>query len=237
MTASAAYPDQSDSRRSPRRLVLAALLCLVAPPVPAAEPTAEMRFVKLNRTYSDFVGELAPIGDGSLSVLLQSPRQAMVLRDHRIRLTPLPGGGGRFAGEVELDIQGKGELIADVTIGPIVRRLTDELLVPPQTLRLASAVVIRRVADGYEITPESLPARIEVAVQSKSLNQILALCDQAATLTLGAVDCSGLGRALTRPAVPLPGGGGTLHLGDDNLTDSDRRWLDALIGSPAATPP
>lgn len=237
MTSPAAIRAVRNSRRSALRLALAALLCLAALPVAAAEPTAEMRFVKLNRTYSDFVGELAPIGEEGLSVLLQSPRQAMVLRDHRIRLTPLPGGGGRFAGEVELDIQGKGELIADVTIGPIVRRLNDELLVPPQTLRLASAVVIRRVTDGYEITPETLPTRIEVAVQSQSINQILALCDQAATLTLGAVDCSGLGRALTRPAVPLPGGGGTLHLADDHLTDSDRRWLDLLIGSPAATPP
>lgn len=233
MTSSAANFEVRDRRRSALRLVLGALLCFAARPIAAAEPTAEMRFVKLNRTYSDFVGELAPIGEEGLSVLLQSPRQAMILRDHRIRLTPLPGGRGRFAGEVELDIQGKGELIADVTIGPIVRRLNDELLVPPQTLRLASTVVICRVADGYEITPETLPARIEVAVQSQSLNQILALCDQAATLTLGAVDCSGLGRSLTRPAVPLPGGGGTLHLSDDELTDNDRLWLDTLIGSPA----
>jgi hypothetical protein len=93
--------------------------------------------------------------------------------------------------------------------------------------------VIRRVADGYEITPESLPARIEVAVQSQTINQILTLCDQAATLTLGAVDCSELSRSLTRPAVPLPGGGGTFHLGDEELTDADRLWLDTLIGSPS----
>jgi hypothetical protein len=193
-----------------------------------------MHFSKLNRSYTDFVGELAPIGEEGMSVVLSSPKQTMILRDHRIRLTPLGSAAGdTFAGELELDVQGKGQLVADVTIGPIVRHLTDEVVVPPQTLRLASKVRIRRVADGYEVTPETLPASIEVAVQSQTINQILTLCDQAATLTLGAVDCSGLSRSLTRPAVPLPGGGGTFHLGDSELTDADRLWLDTLIGSPA----
>ena len=66
-----------------------------------------MRFVKLNRAYSDFVGELAPIGEQGMSVILSSPTQTMILRDHRIRLTPLAGGAGAtFSGEVELDVQG-----------------------------------------------------------------------------------------------------------------------------------
>lgn len=201
----------------------------------SGEPTVEMRFEKLNGTYSDFVGELAPIGDAGLSVTLQSPHQTLTLRDHRVRLTPLSrSAGGRFAGEVELDVQGKGELVADVTIGPIVRHLTDVVVVPPQTLRLAATVVIRRVSGGYEITPENLPPRIEVAVQSQTINQILALCDQASSLSLGAIDCSGLDGALTRPAVPIPGGTGGFLLDDDRLTDADRIWLDTLLGTPAA---
>ena len=92
------------------------------------------------------------------------------------------------------------------------------------------------VADGYEITPEQLPSRIEVAVQSRTVNQILALCDQAAMLSLGAVDCSGLDRALTRPAVPIPGGGGSFFLADENLTEGDRARLDAVIGPPVPSP-
>ena len=200
----------------------------------AAETTYGLQFTKLNRTYTDFVGELAPIGDEGLSVRLQSPKQAIVLRANRIRLTPIAGEAGTFAGEVELDVQGKGDLIADVTIGPMVRNLTDVLVVPPQTIRLAAKVRIRRVADGYEVLPEKLPERIEVAVQSQTINQILTLCDQAATLSLGAVDCSGLERSLTRPAVPLPGGGSFL-LGDDNLTDADRAALDALLGVPPSS--
>ncbi len=215
-------------------LLVAVVAGAVAPaPSSAVEPTYGLRFEKLNRTYSDFVGELAPIGEEGLSVRLQSPKQAIVLRDHRIRLTPIAGESGVFAGEVELDVQGKGDLIADVTIGPMVRNLTDVVVVPPQTIRLVAKVRVRRVADGYEVLPEKLPERIEVAVQSQTINQILALCDQAATLSLGAIDCSELNRSLTRPAVPLPGGGSFL-LGDENLTDADRVALDALLGSPAS---
>lgn len=203
-----------------------------APPGPGGPQL--FRFEKLNRSYNDFVTELAPIGEDGMSVLLRSPTQTLILRDHRIRLTPATAvQDGAFLGELELDVQGKGALIADVTMGPIVRQLTDELVVPPQTLRLAAKVRVRRVADGYEITPEQLPRSIEVAVQSKTINQILALCDQAATLSLGAIDCSGLDRALTRPAVPIPGGGGAFHLGDENLTEGDRAQLDAVLGPPA----
>lgn len=226
--------------RSGFKAVIAAALAFAAaltlPGGLAAGAPSELRFEKLNRAYSDFVEELAPIGEQGMSIHLTSPSQTMILRDHRIRLTPVtPAEDGAFAGEVELDIQGKGALIADVVMGPIVRQLTDEIVVPPQTLRLASKIRVRRVADGYEITPEQMPSRIEVAVQSRTINQILELCDQAATLSLGAIDCSGLDRALTRPAVPIPGGGGSFLLGDENLTDADRSRLDAVLG-PAVRP-
>ena len=205
----------------------------------AAEgPPAEFRFEKLNRPYSDFVGELAPIGEEGMTVRLTSPKQTLVLRSHRVRLIPLAvPGDGSFRGEVELDVLGKGALIADVSMGPIVRRLTDEVVVPPQTIRLAGKVRVRRVADGYEILPEKLPERIEVAVQSNTINQILALCDQAAVLSLGTVDCSGLDRALTHPAVPIPAGSQAFLLGDVDLTDDDRARLDALLGLPTAPTP
>ena len=234
MTTQAGVPIARKALRS--ALLVGIAISFGAALAVAAETTYGLQFAKLNRTYSDFVGELAPIGEEGLSVRLQSPKQAIILRANRIRLTPIAGETGAFAGEVELDVQGKGDLIADVTIGPMVRNLTDVLVVPPQTLRLAAKVRIRRVADGYEVLPEKLPERIEVAVQSQTINQILTLCDQAATLSLGAVDCSGLDHSLTRPAVPIPGGG-SFFLGDENLTDADRAALDALLGVPEPVKP
>ena len=186
----------------------------------------DLRFEKLNRVYSDFAPLLEEINQGGVVVRLDSPKQTLILRDHRVRMAP--GANGQFDGEVELDVQGKGMLIADVTFGPLAERFAEEVIIPPQTLTLAGKAKLARVTGGYEITPIELPEKLSVAVQSETVNRILALCDQAALVSLGAIDCSGLDRALTRPAVPIPQGQVfTLH--DTDLTDDDRRELDALL--------
>ena len=81
------------------------------------------------------------------------------------------------------------------------------------------------------------PASITVAIQSPRVNTILTLCDQAALLSLGSIQCAGLDRALTQPSIPLPAGQ-TFTLHDADLDDADRRELDALIPpAPPASPP
>jgi len=213
--------------RSAVALLLVALAALAT--AWAAEGERELTFARLNRTYSDFVRELAPVGEPGMTVRLTSPHQVLLLRDHRIRLRP--EGGGIFAGAVELEVQGKGSLIADVELGPLVRQLTDEVIVPPQTIRAAGRARIRRVTGGYEIAALEAPRDLRVAIQSRTINDILTLCGQAALLTLGALDCSGLESALTRPAIPVPDGS-LFHLGDDELTAADRSALDALLATP-----
>ncbi|MEO8274583.1 MAG: hypothetical protein ABI639_00075 [Thermoanaerobaculia bacterium] len=224
-------------------VTVAGLFAAVAPPVAAQTftPTpADFRFESLNRSYTDFIHELSPIEEGGMTIQLTSPSQTLLLRDHRIRLYPVSAEpDGEFSGQVELDVQGKGGMIIDLAMGPIARRITDEIVIPPQTIRLAGRVRIQRVGDGYEVVPERLPKTVEVTMQSKGINQILALCDQAATLTMGAVDCSGLAAALTKPGIPIPGGDLTFHLGDDVLSAADRARLDALLPPPpppSATP-
>ena len=192
----------------------------------AAPPATTLRFEKLNRTYSDFMPELAGLEENGITVRLSSPKQTMILRDHSIRLTPRPDGS--FDAVLDLQIQGKGTLIADLTLGPAVQQIPDEVVVPPQTISLAGRAMIRRVEGGYEVTATELPAQVEVAVQSQAANQILALCDNAALLTLGAIDCGGLESTLTRPAMPLPAGQ-SFVLSDGDLSPANRLQLDALI--------
>jgi hypothetical protein len=221
---------------TPRRAVFVLALALSASAVllGAAAPDA-MRFGKLNRTYADFVPAFEEYVQGGIRVRLSSPKQALVLRDNRVRLTP--EAGGLFAGAVELDVQGKGTLVADLDFGPLAERLTEEVIVPPQTIQVAGKVRLRRVAGGYEIVPVELPASIAVAIQSPRVNTILTLCDQAALLSLGSIQCAGLDRAMTRPSIPLPSGQSfTLH--DADLDDADRRELDALLppAPPASAP-
>lgn len=191
------------------------------------DATVEFRFEKLNRTYTDFVPPIEGMEEGGITVRLASPRQALILRDHRVRLTPRSDGA--FDAELELDIQGKGAIVADVTLGAVAETFTDDVIIPLQKLKLAGKVKLRRVAGAYEVTAIELPAKLQIAVQSRTVNQILTLCDNAALLTLGAIDCTGLDRALTRPAVSLPAGQ-SFTLADGDLSDEDRRQLDALLG-------
>lgn len=215
---------------APNRLALSFLLLAALPLAGGASAEQqELRFAKLNHPYTDFVRELAPVGEPGMSVRLTSPHQTLVLRDHRIRLAPQ--GGGVFAGEVELDVQGKGDLVADVELGPLVRQLVDEVVVPPQTVRAAGKARIRRVDGGYEIEALEAPRELRLAIQSRTINDILTLCGRASLLTLGAVDCSGLEESLGRPAVAVPQGA-VFHLADGDLEPADRDALDRLLAGP-----
>lgn len=213
-------------RRGSPLLAVVALLGSAAAAVGDELPAA-LEFERLNRAYSDFAPELASWSDGAVGVRLQSPKQSLVLRGHRIRLTPLPGG--LFAGALELDLLGKARMIADLELGPLAERFDEEVVVPPQTVVVAGKVRMRRIEGGYRIDAIELPPAVEISIQSATLNAVLALCDQASILSLGSLDCGGLGPALTRPRLPIPAGQ-SFELADDDLTADDRRELDALLG-------
>lgn len=201
------------------------LAASVAQGAAAAEPRT-LAFSKLNRSYENLVGDLQPITEGPLTVELSSPSHTLVLKQNRLVLTP--GAAGDYLARLELDILGKGQLIADVEGAGLSTRLQDELYVPPQKLALAARVRMRRVEGGYEVTPLELPAKIEINIQSKLSNTLLSLCDGVALFT--GLDCAALDRALSRVAVPLPAAGGSHLLPDSDLTEGDRAALDALLG-------
>jgi len=214
------------------RRALAVLAFALAAPALAVAPRAarEIRLEKMNRVYSDLVGTLAPYSAGPVSVRLSSPRQLVSVRDHLLRLTPT--GGGRVEGTLEIDLLGKGELVADLDLAGNPRRLTDALILPPQKVTVEGAARLARVAGGYRVVAERLPARVPVAIRSHLLNQIVSACEGAALLSLGAIDCAPLTAALERPDVPLPAAGGEYFLSDAELTDADRARLDELIAAP-----
>ena len=65
-------------------------------PGAAEAPAHELEIAKLNRVYTDLVGELAPFALDPVTVRLSSPRHTVLVRDHKVALKPL--GGGRAAG-------------------------------------------------------------------------------------------------------------------------------------------
>jgi len=211
----------------PRRALPLLLIPIVAAgALAAAEPT-ELRFSRFNRVYEDLAGELAPIEAPPIRIRLSSPSQRLLVKDHVARVRPL--GGGRFAGTVELELLGKGDLVAEVDLVGAPQRLEDEVLLPRQRLSLDGVARIERVTGGYRVVPEELPPSIRVEIRSQMINQLLGVCSGASLLSFGSLDCGPVEDALQRPEIPLSGKVGELFLGDGDLTDDERGALDRLL--------
>ena len=208
---------------SPRRLIWVLLLLA---PLPAASEKLELQ--RLNRTYSDLVGELAPLRYDPLTIRLSSPKQTVIVHANRVALEPR--GGGRFGVAAEIDLSGKGSLIADLELaGGEPQRMADEVVLPPQTLRVDAEVTVARVEGGYRVVALELPPSLRVDIRSRMVGELIQACAGMALLTLGALDCAPVTDALERPRLPLPGPGAELFLADADLTDADRAAIDALL--------
>jgi len=211
---------------SRRALPLLLIPVVAAGTLAAAEPT-ELRFSRFNRVYEDLTGELEPIEAPPIRIRLSSPSQRLLIKDNVARLRPL--GSGRFAGTVELELLGKGQLIAEIDLAGAPQRLEDEVLLPRQLVSLDGVARIERVEGGYRVVPEELPPSIRVEIRSQLINQLIGVCSGASLLSLGSLDCGPVEDALQRPEIPLSGQVGELLLGDGDLTDGEREALDRLL--------
>lgn len=206
-------------------LALAFLVLLASRPGRTAVP-GQIELQRLNRSYSEMAPDILPVIEGPLTVRLSSPRNQIVVRHHLLRLEP--GVGGSHSADLSIEFQGKGQLVADVEAGPVATRLQDEVLVPPQVAKLQGRVRIRRVQGGYGITPEQLPERLGVRIQSGIGRQIVNVCDGASVLL--SLDCPSLEQSLSRAVIPLPAAGEEYLLEDAELTPAERSQLDGYLG-------
>lgn len=232
----AAMSDGGSFRDATRRRHAALAACAIAGLagllLAASTPNGprEVRVPAFNRVYSDLVGELAPFGVDPVTVRLSSPRQVVLVRDHVARLVAL--GGGRVEGTLEIELLGKGALVADVDLAGRGTRLADDLILPPQRLVLDGAARLERAENGYRVLLERLPPEIRVDVRSRLIDQVVGLCDTASLLSLGSIECAPVRGALERPAVRLDGAARELFLADTEIDAAARAELDALIAAP-----
>ena len=169
--------------------------------------------------------DILPVIEGPLTVRLSSPRNQITVRKHLLRLEP--GSGGSHSADLSIEFQGKGWLVADVEAGPMATRLQDEVLVPPQVAKIQGRVRIRRVQGGYGITPEQIPEKIGVRIQSGIGRQLVNVCDGASVLL--ALDCPSLEKSLGRAVIPLPAAGEEYLLEDAELTAAERGQIDSYL--------
>ena len=210
-------------------LLLATLLVAGRGAQSQTEAPGQLQFARLNRTYSDVITEIDPIRQGPFTVRLSSPRHQLTVRSHLLRLEP--GLGGSHSAELRVDFSGKGWLVADVDIdglGGRGGRLEDEVTVPAQSQTVEGRARVRKVAEGYLITPEQLPKSVRVRIQSGIGSRMVGFCDSAALYFLD-VDCGALNRALSTAVVPLPAAGESYLLENAELTAAERQRIDGYL--------
>jgi hypothetical protein len=208
--------------------VLLLLVLLTGRPGGTASVPGQIQLQRLNRSYSEVAPDILPVTEGILTVRLSSPRNQITVRKHLLRLEP--GSGGSHSADLSIEFQGKGWLVADVEAGPMATRLQDEVLVPPQVAKIQGRVRIRRVQGGYGVTPEQLPEKLGVRIQSGIGRQLVNVCDGASVLL--ALDCPSLEQSLSRAVIPLPAAGEEYLLEDAELTAAERSEIDSYLAGP-----
>jgi len=224
--------DVAKSRaRGSRWTTLFALALLVSPSVATGQcdGSQTFSFSKVNGVYSNPNPEIAPVEQGVVTVTLRSPSNEVELRENRLLLKPLEGG--EHHAWLTVEIQGKGDLEADLAMAGAMTTMKDVVALPPQTLRLEGKIRLERVADGYQITAVELQKEVKLEIRSQVAASLVGTCKRLAFVMPVGSSCTQLEISLNEAAVPLPPAGEKFLLPDSLLTDEDRDRLDSYLAS------
>jgi hypothetical protein len=186
----------------------------------------ELSFV--NGQYRDLATDIAPIQQGPLLIRISSPEHEMTVHGNRLRMRP--ESGGVAMAEITVDLEGYGQLIADLEGLGGGNSFKDRVDVERQTLEVAGRVRLQRVEHGFLLTVVQLPESVQLRIQSGVGEQIVGICTSLDKLPLLSLDCAGMAEALAIAAVPLPGPGETYLLEDDRLSPEDRAFFQQMSG-------
>jgi hypothetical protein len=192
-----------------------------ADPASAGETVFELS--QLNGVWVDMVTNLAPIERGPITVVVSSPHHRVAVHRNQVRLTPL--GDGRVAAFFEVELEGEGELIADLQAG-MKTRIEDEVTVPRQTLTVEGIVRLSEEVEGIRITLEEMPEAVEITIESRLLRQLVHACAGFGSF-LG-LDCDAFGRDLESQRIPIPPAGESVLLPNAYLTKAERAIFERL---------
>jgi hypothetical protein len=221
-------------RRGPAALAVLVAVTLaavaLAPAPRAGAQSAERRvfaFDRLNRAYQMDESQMQPVEQGPVTIYLSSPRNALILKDHSVALTPL--GDGTHDASIVLDFLGSGDLTADmVTDAGTSSRFDDLVIVPRQKIRIDGRVRFSRAEGGWDIRALRLPKVVRIDIQSRLVGNLVTMCGSMGVF-LG-LDCDSLDQSLSRVEVPMPEAGSVFFLPRAELTDQEARALEAFLG-------
>ncbi|MCB1036873.1 MAG: hypothetical protein KDD47_23810, partial [Acidobacteria bacterium] len=165
---------------------------------------------------------------GPLVVQMRSPANRVELRENRLLLRP--NADGTHTAWLTVELQGEGDLEADLLVAGISSTMTDKVSLPPQTLLLEGRIRLERVEDGYRVTGVELQPEVRLEIRSQLAKGLVATCSRLSILVPVAGGCQELDRSLSTATVPMPKAGTSFLLPDELLTDTDRRRLDAYLG-------
>ena len=206
--------------------VLAMLLLWVPAAAQQESGVHVVSFERLNRAYEHLIDDLVPVRIGPAEVMLRSPEHTLTVTHHAATLSSVDDDV--FEAALELEIAGSGRIDADVTIGSLESRLSQELTVPRQTLYLEGAITVRRAEEGYWITTVRMPEAAQVRIESELGTQLFTVCRQMA-LVLVNLDCDAIERAVTLIQAPLPAAGAEYLIGLEDVTPEEREEFDRLL--------
>lgn len=225
--AAAATIGGMNNRQSPLALIFAFLLL----PLAAAADTIEIQAA--NGSYTQLGAQLQPIVQGPFTIHVASPRHEIKVHSNRLDLVKGPGltVDARF----EVELEGFGDLIADV-VGPDggSTHFEERVSARRQRIRVAATMRLQKVPQGYMWTLVApLTPTIDFYVESGLSSKLVATCKVFAVLPiLGAIDCGALENALTTLKVPMPKAGTQWLVAPERLTAGEKSFLDRFaLGS------
>lgn len=213
----------------PRILVsLAVGLLVLAVPL-AAEDTAEANTAEtdvdfMNGVYTDLDQGIQPVERGGLVIHITSPEHRLTVHGNRLVLHK--NGDGTVDATLDVDFEGEGRIIADITGGAMRRTIDDQVAVPRQTVSVTGKARLAKVEDGYLMTVVEGPPSVDLEIRSDMATNLVGLCRVFERIPLIPVSCAGMETALSVVTAPLPEPGEEFLVPAELLTDDEKAFFD-----------
>ena len=108
--------------------------------------------------------------------------------------------------------------------------MEDRIVLPEQSQVIEGRVELERTEEGYQITAVELPTHAEIRIDSDLAGNLVTVCKGFAVLPFMNVNCGAVDAAMSVLRLPLPEPGEVFVLAAEDLTEVERRQIDAYLG-------